>query len=527
VSLRFLRRVSILPGVRLNFSRSGISTTIGVRGASVTLGGRYGATANLGIPGSGLSLRVPLKSSQRAPGPSPSPEPPADNLPFAPTYPSGPTPEAPKPIPQMTPIQSDAVGNITTQGLAALRDLIISAAQQRSEAEDAVSKATTLLAEWEKALSDAQQRRDKAEQRRAKLAASFFRRFRQGAIAAAGVEIEQQTKTIEQSAIRVDQARAYKETTEHRRDELWVDTDFNLSGPAHAAWNRLAETFATLSHSEGIWDVTAYREKRAGEERSAATKVIDRKPVQLATAELPIIQMQYQALRWHNANGGDLFIYPGFLIVFQGERDFAMLDLNEVQCNFESRRYEEREITPKDSKQVGAAWRYSNRDGSPDRRYSDNPQTPVFLYAEVTWKSTSGLSEEYLFSNAQAAATFVDALTDFRNALKASPSADNQVQDQPGAAREDATKQILELIEIHPTNFEQVPGSTTWNFNCDIRCRKCGGTVLSVPDDATDNSIAKCKACGAEIGKYGDVKAAGRLVGEQEMRRRGLIGRSS
>ena len=56
MSLRFLRRVSVLPGVRLNFSRSGVSTTIGVRGASLTLGGRYGATANLGIPGSGLSL---------------------------------------------------------------------------------------------------------------------------------------------------------------------------------------------------------------------------------------------------------------------------------------------------------------------------------------------------------------------------------------------------------------------------------------------------------------------------------------
>lgn len=522
MSLRFLRRVSILPGVRLNFSRSGVSTTIGVRGASVTLGGRNGPTANLGIPGSGLSLRVPLKTSQRAPGPNPSPDQPADNFPSAPAHPSGPALEVAKPVPQMVPVQSDAVGNITTPGLSALRDLIISAAQQRSKAEVAVTKATTLLAGWEEALADAQQRRDKAEQRHAKLAASFFRRFRQGAIAAAQVEADQLTKTIEQSAIRLDQARTNKEATEHRRDELWVDTDFKLSGPTHAAWNRLAEAFATLSRSEGIWDVTAYRDKRAGEERSAATKVVNRKSVQLAAAELPIIQMQYQALRWRNANGGDLFIYPGFLILFQGERDFAMLDLNEVQCIFEPRRYEERETTPKDSTQVGVAWRYANRDGSPDKRYSDNSQTPVFLYTEVTWKSASGLSEEYLFSNAQAAAAFVDALTDFRNALKSAPSSNDQ--DQVAATREDVTKQILERIEIHPTNFKQVPGSTTWNFNCDIRCQKCGGTVLSVPDDATDNSIATCKACGAEIGKYGDVKAAGRLVGEQEMRRRGLLG---
>lgn len=158
LSLRFLRRVSVLPGVRLNFSRSGISTTIGVRGASVTLGGRYGTTANLGIPGSGLSLRVPLKSAR---GQSSSL--PADNQPSTPAYTSIPIQAAHKPVPQMTPIQSDAVGNITTPGLTGLRDLIISAMQQRGEAEAAVSKAATLLAEWESTLANAQQRRNRAE----------------------------------------------------------------------------------------------------------------------------------------------------------------------------------------------------------------------------------------------------------------------------------------------------------------------------------------------------------------------------
>ena len=177
MSLRFLRRVSVLPGVRLNFSRSGGSTTIGVRGARVTLGGRYGTTANLGIPGSGLSLRVPLKSAR---GQSSSL--PVDNKPSTPTYHSVLERAANKPVPHMTPIQSDAVGNITTPGLTGLRDLIISAMQQRGEAEAAVSKAAALLAEWETALADAQQRRNRAEQRHAKLVASFVRGAKVGAV---------------------------------------------------------------------------------------------------------------------------------------------------------------------------------------------------------------------------------------------------------------------------------------------------------------------------------------------------------
>jgi len=54
MGLRFRRSVKILPGVRLNFSKSGVSTSVGTRGAHVTIGhGQVRET--VGIPGTGLS----------------------------------------------------------------------------------------------------------------------------------------------------------------------------------------------------------------------------------------------------------------------------------------------------------------------------------------------------------------------------------------------------------------------------------------------------------------------------------------
>lgn len=38
-------------------------------------------------------------------------------------------------------------------------------------------------------------------------------------------------------------------------------------------------------------------------------------------------------------------------------------------------------------------------------------------------------------------------------------------------------------------------------------CKKCRGTVLEIPDNYTDNSIATCKGCGAKVGRWGDIKA--------------------
>jgi hypothetical protein len=54
MGFRFRRSVRIIPGVRLNFSKSGISTSFGGRGASYNIGLR-GTKTTFGIPGTGLS----------------------------------------------------------------------------------------------------------------------------------------------------------------------------------------------------------------------------------------------------------------------------------------------------------------------------------------------------------------------------------------------------------------------------------------------------------------------------------------
>src|SRR5262249_43310594 len=100
MGFRFQRRLKLFPGVRLNFSRGGISTTIGVRGASVPLGGRA-AYVNLGIPGPGLSSRERITHQPQVwPRPSHGA---ADQ----------PQPEAPAPLQTPEPYQeAPAVGAI-------------------------------------------------------------------------------------------------------------------------------------------------------------------------------------------------------------------------------------------------------------------------------------------------------------------------------------------------------------------------------------------------------------------------------
>lgn len=54
MSLRLYRRVSLIPGLRLNASRAGLSLSIGHRDAWLTFGSHGRRRATFGLPGSGL-----------------------------------------------------------------------------------------------------------------------------------------------------------------------------------------------------------------------------------------------------------------------------------------------------------------------------------------------------------------------------------------------------------------------------------------------------------------------------------------
>jgi hypothetical protein len=56
---RFRKTFTILPGVRINLSKTGVSGSLGGNGATLNVG-RQGEQVTLGIPGTGLSYRTPV-----------------------------------------------------------------------------------------------------------------------------------------------------------------------------------------------------------------------------------------------------------------------------------------------------------------------------------------------------------------------------------------------------------------------------------------------------------------------------------
>ncbi|MBQ2658069.1 MAG: DUF4236 domain-containing protein [Erysipelotrichaceae bacterium] len=64
MGFRYRKSIKLLPGVKLNLSKSGVSTSVGKRGGTLNFS-RRGTRATVGIPGSGLSYSTTLRGKRR------------------------------------------------------------------------------------------------------------------------------------------------------------------------------------------------------------------------------------------------------------------------------------------------------------------------------------------------------------------------------------------------------------------------------------------------------------------------------
>src|SRR5687767_1956955 len=119
----YRRRIKIIPGVHLNLSKSGISASIGVKGASLTLG-KQGTYLNSSIPGLGIYNRQKLSGNNKdTPGITPE----YNHQPgISPVY----TPDL-----RVDNIFSADPQVITSQDMQGVKETILTAHEQRLELE--------------------------------------------------------------------------------------------------------------------------------------------------------------------------------------------------------------------------------------------------------------------------------------------------------------------------------------------------------------------------------------------------------
>lgn len=359
--MRFRRKAKLFPGVFLNFSKSGISTTIGIPGASVNIGSN-GAFLNTGIPGTGIYDRKKIGFSSK-------------------DYKLKET-QIPKNI---NYIKSESAETITSEGLEGLKETLSDCYRERTE-----------LIEEIKA------------QRKRNIRANIFLFISYFFII--GFFIKWFKKYTNQN----------KEELLYLQNQLqncFVKLDHNIDPKLETTYQNLRSSFEKLTKCEKIWDMTSIVPVDRYATRSAASTSLTRQVVKFSFSGLDIIKSKYDAMFLQNVNGGNIYIYPAFLVIVD-DKNFGLVDIREIDFNSKLQKFVEEEDVPSDALIIDRTWAKVNKNGSPDKRFNNNYQIPICLYGQLEMKSTSGLYETYAFSNYEAFNSFASYLDEYKNSCK-------------------------------------------------------------------------------------------------------------
>ena len=371
----FRRRIKIIPGVYLNLSKSGISTSIGIRGANLTLG-KTGAYLNTGIPGTGIYQRQKLANGKSA----------NQKNQFVLVEHSEQHIYAEKEI-----ISAD-VQEITSQDMQGIKDSILLAHQQRIELNGDLQKVKSKLAST-----------------KLKLTLSYLLLY---GLVSKGIAEKIKADILEQKEVISE--------LENQIKNCFVNLEIDFDEEFDLKYKNLVATFKNLCNCHKIWDVTSASLQDTVKSRSSAGTLVDKKEVRFGFKNLPDIKYDFDAMFFKNANGADLYFYPNFIVMFSSKHKFAIIGFEELDFYHRNLRFTETGKIPKDSIVIDRTWAKVNKNGTPDKRFKGNYQIPVIKYGEIQLSTITGVNEEYEFSNYQFSEDFAHAFKDYQNLLKVS-----------------------------------------------------------------------------------------------------------
>ena len=352
MALKFRRRQKIFPGFYLNFSSKGISSTVGFKGLNVNIG-QDGTYLNTGIPGTGIYDRQKISGkkskkeslSKSLQGNEIAAE---DQIIFLPKKLEG-------------EIKSKNANEVTSTGLIELKETLLAAYKEKLEIEKEIQKL-------------------KLQSDNAKLLLVISKIFLFGFF----------IKWFDEN---YNEKKGYLRDLHEQLGNCKVNIEIDLDDEKREKYSQLKSAFIEAAKSNKIWDNTSAIDNT--DNRSAASKTVTREQTRLGLKTLPFLNAKHKALYFENKNGSDIYIYPGFISLFDDKKSFGLVELNEVDVFFKESPFMEEEGVPSDAKVVGKTWAKVNKNGTPDKRFKDNYEIPVVEYGELTFKSKGGVHEGF------------------------------------------------------------------------------------------------------------------------------------
>lgn len=183
---------------------------------------------------------------------------------------------------------------------------------------------------------------------------------------------------------------------------------YELEPEAADDYNALHEAFEALAAAKGQWHIAATQEVLDRKRHAGAADSVKRTAIRLSKAAPRFVKTNIE-VPMISAGQQSLYFFPDRLFIFDGDGVGAVA-YSDLTMQVRTTNFIEEERVPEDTQVVGSTWKYLNKDGGPDRRFSDNRQIPIVLYDQIWFGSRTGLNEIVQISRVGPASQFAHAV---------------------------------------------------------------------------------------------------------------------
>ena len=380
MGLRFRQRIKVFPGVHLNVSLGGLSVSMGGPGATVNIGKGMRVRGTVGLPGTGLSYQGTFRPGTGSSAHSNHPAALHDAA-FEPLGMTQQQLETLRPIEQEPQALTGATW--TPPELMQVQNLIIEAHQER-QALDAE------LRQLQQSIASAQAHLAQVD--------TWWRRW------FFKLSIQNARSAVEEAQT------AYAHVQDLERQQ-GIPIRWSVDEGLQRHFARFTDDIRSMLRRAQGWHLLGVSNPVGDNRAWHSSPMMNRthctvgfgRPAFFSATDDPMYQNTPCIT---GEDGLALYFYPTFILV-QRKDSFGLLPPKNLNISVDDLRVAEHDVAYASMPTEEYTWHYVNKNGTPDQRYTYNPQVPLLDYHRLTLSASQGLHETFLFDNAYAFASWM------------------------------------------------------------------------------------------------------------------------
>jgi hypothetical protein len=251
------------------------------------------------------------------------------------------------------------------------------------------------------------------------------------------------------------------------RDRRTTSLYYTATDERFASIQRACEN---LAEAQRVWYIETEQHNWDWKRQAGAQSLVSRKQGRVGVINPPCISTNVDVCGVDAGNSKILF-FPDAILVFQ-QGQYQSVPYKALSVAYTPTRFVE-PAPPKDAEIIGYTWQYVNKNGGPDRRFSNNRQIPLALYGLIRITLSSGLGLQIQVSNRTLATNFVETINAIVHPESTNRGSNRSNQQRGGSRRSSGRSKNRTRAPRAPEHSKM----------------KSAREVLEVPPNASRNDI--------------------------------------